>query len=273
MPVGFPNGWDLRNQRGVNVASPSTGTDVVNKDYVDNAVRGLDWKAEVIAASTTNVTIASPGSTIDGVTISAGMQVLPVLGTVTRILLKDQTTASENGIYDWNGAASPMTRSTDADSAEELSGSTVTVQRGTVNADRVYRVTTDVITLGTTSITFAQVGGGGDPTMGGDLTGTASNAQIAANAVGQAEIASGAVIASKLGTGAVKAYAETIGGSTSHVVTHNLGTTDVDVFVYDVTTKDREMPDVDVTSTNTVTIIFGVAPGAASKRIVVMGII
>ena len=50
------------------------------------------------------------------------------IGTVTRILLKDQTAPAENGIYDWNGGAAALTRSVDADSATELSGATVTVQ-------------------------------------------------------------------------------------------------------------------------------------------------
>ena len=276
MPVRFPNGIDLTNQRAQNAGSPSVGTDLTNKDYVDNAIRGLDWKAEVIAASTGNVNIASPGTTLDGVTLTAGMQTLPVLGTVTRVLLKDQTAAAENGIWDWNGGAVAMTRSTDADTGEELSGSTVTVQRGTVNADRVYRVNTDnPITIGTTAIVFGQVGGGGDPTMGGDLSGNASNAQIVAGAVGQAELAAGAVIASKLGTGAVKGFAQSIGDgvATSIAVPHNLNTVDVEVFVYDNTSKKMEIPDVDVTGVNSVTIIFGAAPATGGKRVVVMGIV
>ena len=274
MPIRLSNGADLANQRIQNVGSPSVGTDAPNKDYVDNAVRGLDWKAEVVAASTGNVNVASPGTTLDGVTLTAGMQILPILGTVTRVLLKDQTAAAENGIWDWNGGAVAMTRSTDADTGEELSGSTVTVQRGTVNADRVYRVNTDnPITIGTTAIAFGQVGGGGDPTMSGDLSGTASNAQIVAGAVGTAELAANAVTAAKVGAGVARTFAVSIGDgtATSFTVTHNLNTLDVVTQVYDNTTRDMELPDIDHTTVNTITVAFGSAPASGSKRVVVIG--
>lgn len=269
MAVGFPNGIDLRNQRATNAASPSSGTDLANKDYVDNVARGLDWKESVRAATTAAGTLATSfanGSVIDGVTLATG----------NRILIKDQAAGAENGIYTVNASGAP-TRAIDADSnAEVTSGLTVTVTEGTVNGNRVYMLTTDdPITVGTTALVWSQLGGGGDPTMGGDLSGTASNAQIVANAVGTTELAAGAVTAAKLGTGAVKGFASSIGdgSATSYVVTHNLGTTDVHVMVYDNTSKDVEIPDVDITSTNTVTVIFGAAPAASAKRVVVMGVV
>ena len=104
-----------------NVATPVNPTDAANKSYVDNAVSGLTWKDAVVVKSAGNVAIAGPGATIDGVTLASG----------DRVLLTGQTTASENGIYVFNGAASAMTRSTDAATPAQLQGAAVFVESGT----------------------------------------------------------------------------------------------------------------------------------------------
>jgi hypothetical protein len=103
----------------------------------------------VRVASTTAVTIAAPGTTIDGVTMVSG----------DRFLEKDNGTGSARGIYVWNGAAVPATRATDADAGTELkAGSVIEVTEGTVNADTLWTLTTDgVITIGSTSLAFARV--------------------------------------------------------------------------------------------------------------------
>lgn len=108
-------------------------------------------KDSVRVASTANVTISSPGSTIDGVTMA----------TNDRVLLKDQSTGSQNGIYVWNGAASAMTRATDFDASTKVQPNVVIgVQEGTANADKQFQLTTNApITLGTTALTFAEFGG------------------------------------------------------------------------------------------------------------------
>jgi hypothetical protein len=149
----FGNGIDLDNQRIVNVADPSSATDAVNKQYADALTRNLSWKLAVRAASTANMAVASAvinGASMDGVSLVTG----------DRVLLKNQTTASENGIYvvAASGAAS---RATDADSAAELKGATVTVLEGTVAGDKIYRLITDNVTLGTDSLVWTEVGGGG----------------------------------------------------------------------------------------------------------------
>lgn len=119
------------------------------KQYVDAITANGAWKKPVRVASTANVTIASPGSAIDGVTLSAN----------DRVLLKDQSTAADNGIYLFNGAASAMTRAGDCNSSALCEpGFTVHVNEGTVNADRKFTLTTNAtITLGATSLTFTQV--------------------------------------------------------------------------------------------------------------------
>lgn len=110
-------------------------------------------KDSVRVASTANVTISSPGSTIDGVSLSSG----------DRVLLKDQSTGSQNGIYLWNGAASAMTRATDFDTSSEVQPNVVIgVQEGTANADKRFQLTTNApITLATAALTFAEFGGSG----------------------------------------------------------------------------------------------------------------
>jgi hypothetical protein len=123
------------------------------KGYADAKVAGLSWKQAVRAATTANGTLATAfenGDTIDGVTLATG----------NRILLKNQTTASENGIYTVNASGAP-TRATDADAGAELVNATVYVSEGTVNADTQWTCTTNAtITVGSTSLAFAQINTG-----------------------------------------------------------------------------------------------------------------
>lgn len=109
-----------------------------------NAATGINW-TKARAASTANINISSPGATIDGVTLSA----------LDRVLLKDQSTASQNGIYIWNGAAVAMTRAADMDTWQEVVSKVVVIEEGSLNADIPYISTVNTGgTLGTTSITF-----------------------------------------------------------------------------------------------------------------------
>lgn len=255
------NSLDLVNKKVVNLADPSAATDAVNKQYLDAVVRGLDWKQEVAAASTANVNLASPGTTLDGVTLVAN----------DRVLLKDQTAPAENGIYVWTASGSALTRALDADSWAELTGSTTTVQRGTVNADRVYRVTADEGgTLGTTAVTFAQVGAGSTPyTAGNGLTltgndfnvGAGTGISVAADTVG----IDTAVVSRK--------YAVSVGNGslTSITVNHALNTRDVVVSVYDNSTFEQVLVDIVHTDANNITVTFAVAPTSNQYRVVVQG--
>lgn len=151
----------LNSQKITNLADPTVSTDAANKNYVDTAIAGitsgLNLKGSVRAAVTANVTIATPGATLDGLTA--------VVGEV--FLLTGQTTASQNGPYVFQGAASAMTRTTNFDvSAEALLGSFWVVQAGT-NADKFAVMTNDVvIVLGTTSLTFSFISTGGGGSAG-----------------------------------------------------------------------------------------------------------
>ena len=151
--VTVPSGY--KNRAGFGATS------LVSKEYVDAVKVGLDFKDSVRVASTADVTISGPGAAIDGISLSSG----------DRVLLKNQSTGSQNGIYSWNGAASAMTRTTDADADVEVTaGMFVFVEEGTANADNGYVLTTDgTITVGSTALTFTQFSGAGQIVAGDGL--------------------------------------------------------------------------------------------------------
>lgn len=156
----FLNGVDLNNQRGINAADPSSATDLANKQYVDAVARGLRWKESVVAASTADGALATAyedGDTLDGVTLATG----------DRILLKDQTDATENGVYVVAASGAPA-RAADAAAGSDAKGITVTVTGGTVNDDRVYLQTNTPAVVGTDGLAFSQLGGGTGTTYTAD---------------------------------------------------------------------------------------------------------
>ena len=145
----------------LSVLAPTSDNHAANKGYVDSVASGLDVKQSVRVASTGNITISGPGAGIDGVSLSAG----------DRVLLKGQSTGSENGIYLWTGAASAMTRATDMDGANEFVGSFFFVEEGTVNSDQGFVCSTNgTIVVDTTAIAFTQFTGTGQLTAGAALS-------------------------------------------------------------------------------------------------------
>ena len=294
MAVKFKKGVDLQNQRGVNVADPTGATDAANKQYVDNLISGLSYKNEVRAATTANGTLTTAyanGQSIDGVTLATG----------DRILLKDQTTQTENGIYTVNAAGAP-TRATDADSTAELNNATVYVTSGTVNNGREYTQTTQNPTIGTNNIVFVQKTSGLTYTADGsgielsgqqfsiELDGTtlsksASGIRIGSGAAGAGLVEATGVLAVGAGTGitvaadavsvdtavVVRKYAADCAATTNpQTFTHGLGS-DITCDVWEGT--ERVFPDVTkaATSGGQITVDWGSAPTAAQYRVVVHG--
>jgi hypothetical protein len=154
----------LNSQKITNLGTPTLSTDAVTKAYVDAARSGLDVKDSVRVATTAAGTLASSfenGDTVDGVTLATG----------DRILIKDQSSGSENGIYTVNVSGAP-TRATDADADAEVTGGLfVFVEEGTANADSGWVLTNNgAITVGTTALTFSQFSGAGQITAGAGLT-------------------------------------------------------------------------------------------------------
>jgi len=141
------------------LTSPSSGSDAATKTYVDNLITGIKTRIICRAASTANVVIASAlenGDTLDGVTLVTG----------DRVLLKNQSTASQNGVY-LVVASGSASRDPEFDVITELAGQLVIIQEGTVNADTIFLCTTDTsATLGSSSITFTKV----EPTNSGTVT-------------------------------------------------------------------------------------------------------
>jgi hypothetical protein len=180
------------------LATPTTDSDAANKGYVDSVVQGLHPKQAVRAATTTNIATLSGALTVDGVSLVAG----------NRVLVKDQTTASQNGIY--VVASGAWTRATDADIWDELISAYVFVQEGATNADIGFICTVDSGgTLGTTAVTFAQFTGAGQISAGDGLTqsgtilnvgGTANRITVSADAVDIASTYVGQTSITTLGT-------------------------------------------------------------------------
>lgn len=150
----------MNSQKITGLADPTAAQDAATKAYVDSLVNGTDWKNSVRVATTANGTFATAfanGQTVDGV----------VLVTGNRILIKDQSTAAENGLYTVNASGAP-TRATDADSNPEVTaGMAVFVSEGTTNGNSQWKLTTDdPITVGTTGLVFAQIWAGTSYTNG-----------------------------------------------------------------------------------------------------------
>lgn len=201
-----------------NFADPTSSTSLATKSYVDAIAQGLDTKASVRAATTAAGTLATSfanGQTIDGVTLATG----------NRILIKNQSSGAENGIYTVAASGAP-TRATDADSSAKVTPNLyVFVEEGTTQADSGWTLTNNAtVTLGTTALTFTQFTGAGQVTvtdgtlvktgndlkrapLTGDVTAAdGSNATvIAAAAVSlskMANLAANSVIANNTGSGA-----------------------------------------------------------------------
>lgn len=162
-----------------------TTNSLATKEYVDATSQGLDVKQSVVVATTTNLsvtydngtsgvgatlTFGSPVTTLDGVTLTDG----------DRILVKDQSTASQNGIY-VRTSSTVWTRAIDADTASEITGGAfVFVEQGTANADNGYVFTHEgTPTLGSTGLTVGQFSGAGQITAGAALTKTGNQLDVA----------------------------------------------------------------------------------------------
>jgi hypothetical protein len=184
----------LSGFRLTGLGDPQSAQDAVTKAYVDLTVQGLEPKQSVRAASVATIATLSGPMTLDGVALVAG----------DRVLVKDQTTVAQNGIY--VVAAGAWARSADADVWGELVSAYVFVESGTVNADMGYLSTVDPGgALGTTAVTFVQFTGAGQILAGAGLTKSGNSLDVGA------------------GTG-IAVAADTIGLTGQALAVHNLAT-------------------------------------------------
>ena len=151
----------LNSQTITNVADPVNAQDAATKGFVEATSQGLDVKDSCVAATTGNITISTAlnnGDTIDGVTLS----------TNDRVLVKDQSTASQNGIY---VVGSSPARADDLAAGADAAGMFTFVEQGTVNADNGFVCTSNKgsAVVGTNNLTYAQFSGAGQITAGDGL--------------------------------------------------------------------------------------------------------
>jgi hypothetical protein len=246
----------------INVPTPTAAGDAVPKSYVDSAVEGLAWKDSARVGTQSNINLASPGATIDGVTMASQ----------DRVLVRNQSTQSQNGIYVWNGSAVAMTRSLDASTFAELEQAVITVEEGS-DAGTTWRQTQINGTIDVSNVIFTSFAAAAPAAS----ETTAGIAELAT----QAEVDAGTddlriVTPLKLATwsGRLRKVSTSVGdgSATSYVVTHNLNTRDVIVRTFP---NSGEYDDVEVdvqrTSTTTVTLVFATAPASNAYRVVVLG--
>lgn len=249
----------FNSQNITNVADPTLDHHAVNKLYADSLAAGLDAKPSVRVATTANITL-SGAQTIDGVSVVAD----------NRVLVKDQSTGSQNGLY--LCAAGAWTRTTDCDSsAEYTTAAFVFVEEGTVNAATQWKVsTTGTIVVGTTAVSWTQWGAGSSYTAGAGLALSGNDFAVGAGTgivVNANDVAIDPAVV-------VRKYATDIGDTTTtaFTITHNLGTRDVTVSIVGAaSTWDAIMTDWSATTTNTITVNFATAPSTNQYRVTVHG--
>lgn len=247
--------------RILSLPNPTVDQEAATKAYVDSAVEGLAWKDSARVATQSNLNLAAPGATIDGVTMVAG----------DRVLVRAQSSAPENGIYIWNGAATPMTRALDSSTSAELEQAVLTVEEGT-SAGTSYRQTSVNFTLGSGAVAFTQFGA----SAGAASETSAGIIEIAT----QAETDAGsddarALTPAKLAgwSGRKLKYAANFGdgSATSFTFTHNFNTRDVQVEIYrNSGDYDTVIAEVRRTSVNAVQVVVASAPTSNQFRVVIL---
>lgn len=235
------NTFDANGFAVINLKDPVAAQDAVTKAYADALAQGYKWKEPVRAATTANITL-SGAQTIDGVAVVAG----------DRVLVKAQSTGSQNGVY--VAASGSWTRATDFDASSEVVGASCFVSEGSTLGNTVWVMTTDApVTVATTTMSFIQTNAGTSYTAGTGVT------------IG------GGIIAIDTAVTARKSSATIGDGSATTITfTHNLNSQDIVVSVYDTSTRTGVICDWVANGVNTVQLTFGTAPTTGQYRVMVV---
>lgn len=256
----------LNGQKITNLADGTTSSDGVNYGQLQAAIvaaqAGIDAKNSCRAASTGNLTL-SGAQTIDGVSVIAG----------DRVLVKDQSTPSQNGIY--VAAAGAWSRASDCDSSSEYTSATFTfIEEGTTNGATQWKVsTTGTITVGSTSVTWVQFGAGASYTGSDTITLTGNAFSVKRKSGGGISEDSNGIFLDP--STVPRHYKASIGdgSSTTITVTHNLNTRDVVVMIVESGSPyEQVFPTIAAASVNTVTATFSVAPSSNQYRCMVIAL-
>jgi hypothetical protein len=245
--------YDFNNvSRLLNLPDAQSDQEPATLAQLKAQIEGLAWKDNCRVQTQSNISLSSPGSSIDGVT----------LATNDRVLVSSQTTASQNGIYVWTGASTPMTRALDASSFSELESAVVTVDEGTLGAGTTWRQTQVNGTIDSANVAWVPFG----IVTPAATESTAGKIAIATQAQTDTGTDDTTAITPKKLTNwvsAPKRYQTLIGdgSNTSYTITHNLGTRNVDVNIYrNSGNYDEVDAEIRRTSTSQITIIFSSAP-------------
>ena len=248
--------------RILNLQAPASDNEPARLADLNSAVQGLGFKDNVRVATSSNINLASPGASLDGVTMAAN----------DRVLVRGQTAAAENGIYLYDTDTTAMVRASDASTADELESAVVTVDEGT-DGGTTWRQTAVNFTLDTDDvnwIAFGTTAPSASTTTPG-LIEIATQAEVdagtdAVRAITPATLASYSGLTKKA-TGAVGD-----GSATQFDITHNFGTRDIKVEVYRNSTPwDTIDCEVERPDTNTARVRFSAAPASNAYQVVVMG--
>ena len=239
-------------------------TDAATVGQVKASIEGIAWKDNVRAGSLSNINLAAPGASVGGV----------AMASTERFLAGGQTAGAENGIYIFNGAATPATRAPDASSFDELKNAVLTVDEGTL-AGTSYRQSVVTGTLGVTALVFGAFGTSA-PAASETVAGVselATQAELDSNTGGARIVTSDAFNANKV-LNRTKTFLIGDASATSFNCDHNLNTRKVVVQVirnsgnYDTVIVDNTRPTV-----NRVTVTFPATyvPSASEFMVIIQG--
>jgi hypothetical protein len=293
---------DAATHKITNLATPTNSGDAANKAYVDAVSEGLHIHAAADAYVASNVDISTAleaGDVVDGVTLTAGM----------RVLVNGQTNQAQNGIYVVQSTGAAL-RASDFDTALEVaSGDFIFVSGGTAYGNTGWVQTLSPAIIGTDAISFTQFSGAGTYLAGDGLTltgstfavdvtptsgfasleitnnslavkaNTSDGLEITTNGLGINNGAgltfdSGALVLDTANGYGVRKFSASVGNgsATSFNVTHNFGTKDVSVHVYDNSSPYAQVEaDIEHTNNNYVVVKFAAAPPTDQYRVVVIG--